>query len=284
MKQVTDLTKGIYRRIYSGFIMGRRINSVSMQSEAWFWRLQAIADDFGNLRSGAEILKGTCAPCRRLTAPQIDAMTKELVAAKLISTYTIDGEVFIHVADFETLQPAGRNGKRIRRVPGPSDASGCIPVNPDPSSASDSDSDSDSERIPPVASATAPGGGSTAAASRLAWKLETGWIGPDAALRGVWALAYPACDLDRQLAAMDAWLRANPTRAKKSNWARFATNWLAKEQDRGGDARGGRGPSVAPLEAAAQRRAAKRAGEFAEELTLPVKVIGRGSKGQETRS
>lgn len=34
---------------------------------------------------------------------------------------------------------------------------------------------------------------------------------------------------------MSEWLKANPTKAKKSNWLRFITNWLARQQDRGGD-------------------------------------------------
>ena len=52
------------------------------------------------------------------------------------------------------------------------------------------------------------------------------------------ALAYPACDIRRQMLAMEQWLKANPAKARKSNWRKFVTNWLAKEQDRGGDLRG----------------------------------------------
>lgn len=35
---------------------------------------------------------------------------------------------------------------------------------------------------------------------------------------------------------MHSWLMANPKKAHKSNWERFITNWLARAQDRGGDA------------------------------------------------
>ncbi len=55
--------------------------------------------------------------------------------------------------------------------------------------------------------------------------------------RARWAAAYPAVDIDQTLARMSAWLEANPTKARRSNWSRFATNWLSKSQDRGGDTR-----------------------------------------------
>jgi hypothetical protein len=34
---------------------------------------------------------------------------------------------------------------------------------------------------------------------------------------------------------MHAWLLANPTQIKR-NWNRFAANWLARQQDKGGSA------------------------------------------------
>ena len=43
-----DLTRGSYRRVYAGFIAGKRICKLSMLAEAFFWRLHAVADDFGN--------------------------------------------------------------------------------------------------------------------------------------------------------------------------------------------------------------------------------------------
>ena len=53
--------------------------------------------------------------------------------------------------------------------------------------------------------------------------------------RKKWGAAYPACNLDRQFAAMGVWLENNPKKARKSNWGRFITNWLSTQQDRGGD-------------------------------------------------
>lgn len=77
-----------------------------------------------------------------------------------------------------------------------------------------------------------------AARDALAWTPEGGWTGFTSNLWEGLSRAYPACDIRRQMLAMEQWLKANPARARKSNWRKFVTSWLAKEQDRGGDLRG----------------------------------------------
>ena len=77
-----------------------------------------------------------------------------------------------------------------------------------------------------------------AAVEDLAWAPDTGWTGFTDTLMDELAGAYPACDIRRQMLVMEQWLKANPAKAKKQNWRRFVTNWLSKEQDRGGDLRG----------------------------------------------
>jgi len=47
----------------------------------------------------------------------------------------------------------------------------------------------------------------------------------------IWAKAYPAVDISTELQRMAAWLIANP-KNRKSNYARFITNWLTRAQDR----------------------------------------------------
>lgn len=49
-----------------------------------------------------------------------------------------------------------------------------------------------------------------------------------------WKKAYPACDVESELLKMIEWIKANPDRGKKSNYRRFITNWLSRQQDRGG--------------------------------------------------
>ena len=79
--------------------------------------------------------------------------------------------------------------------------------------------------------------GSELAAPVPDWSLKSGWKGCGGLVRLEWEQAYPACDINRQLLAMDQWLKSNPLKAKKSNWRKFITTWLQKEQDRGGDLR-----------------------------------------------
>jgi hypothetical protein len=95
---------------------------------------------------------------------------------------------------------------------------------------------------PPVAARRAPKGAAEPPVlipkpPPITWDHLGGWRGIDERRMVAWGAAYPACDLERQLAAMHAWLTANPERARKSNYERFITNWLKKEQDHGGDMR-----------------------------------------------
>jgi hypothetical protein len=116
------------------------------------------------------------------------------------------------------------------------------------------------------------------------WEPAAGWSGIDPGRLDRWAKAYPACDITRQLAAMSAWLAANPARARKSNYERFITNWLAREQDKGGDMRsnghgnghaGRNGGGNADAAASERRRAAKAAREYDDPgLELTITAVG----------
>lgn len=56
------------------------------------------------------------------------------------------------------------------------------------------------------------------------------WQGIQEAIWNSWIAAYPALHLDSELAKAAAWVIANP-KNKKSNYARFLTNWLTRAQD-----------------------------------------------------
>lgn len=71
----------------------------------------------------------------------------------------------------------------------------------------------------------------------IAWSVTDGWSGITDKDLEDWKEAYPACDAKRQLAAMNQWLKANPTKARKKKWRLFVTNWLGRSQERGGDAK-----------------------------------------------
>jgi hypothetical protein len=85
-------------------------------------------------------------------------------------------------------------------------------------------------------------------ADPLRWSAESGWEGITDADRAEWSQAYPAADLAVELAKATQWLKANPKKARKSNWRRWITTvWLSKCQDRGGTHREtGRRPEDKP--------------------------------------
>ena len=50
-----------------------------------------------------------------------------------------------------------------------------------------------------------------------------------------WKESYPAVDVEQEIRNMEAWADANPTRRKTRNGVvRFITNWLKREQNKGG--------------------------------------------------
>ena len=65
------------------------------------------------------------------------------------------------------------------------------------------------------------------------------WLHVSAKDKKAWAAAYPACDVDVELARAGEWIIANPAKGRKSNYRRFIVNWLARTQDRGGTSRNG---------------------------------------------
>lgn len=133
---VTDLTRGVYRRLYAGFTKGQRINKLSLPAEAWFWRVLATVDDFGNGDADPELCRAMTAGRRKVTAGQVGKWLDEMNTVGLISFYEVKGERYLHVLKFPEWQPAGKNGKRFKRFPTP-DESGGIQVNPVSSSASE---------------------------------------------------------------------------------------------------------------------------------------------------
>jgi hypothetical protein len=92
-------------------------------------------------------------------------------------------------------------------------------------------------------------------ADAVSWSADAGWQGITDADRQEWRQAYPACDLTAELAKAGSWLKANPTRAHKSNWRRFVVSWLTRSQDKGGT---NRTPGVRPDERAPPQPQANR--------------------------
>ncbi len=117
---ITDLTRGQYRKIYAGWIRGKRINSVPYDAEPTFVRVNLIADSFGNFPADMDLLRAQAFVRRReLEDTLIQSHLEQLETAKLIQFYEVGEDRYGHIIGFRQLQPAGKNGKPYRNCPKP---------------------------------------------------------------------------------------------------------------------------------------------------------------------
>jgi hypothetical protein len=80
--------------------------------------------------------------------------------------------------------------------------------------------------------------------------------------------------LDVELIRASEWLKANPTRAHKSNWRRFLVSWLTRSQDRGGTNRTvGKSADDAAKRASLERKAKEFAGYRPAPYRTPKEVM-----------
>jgi hypothetical protein len=75
--------------------------------------------------------------------------------------------------------------------------------------------------------------------------------------------------LDVELVRASEWLKANPTRARKSNWRRFLVSWLTRSQDRGGTHRSA---GKTPEDLANRQRLERKAREFSGYEPAPYRT------------
>jgi hypothetical protein len=71
----------------------------------------------------------------------------------------------------------------------------------------------------------------SAPSEKISLDADGKWSGVPDRLLATWKEAYPALSLDAELSKAAAWIIANP-KNKKSNYARFLTNWLSRAQDK----------------------------------------------------
>ena len=64
-------------------------------------------------------------------------------------------------------------------------------------------------------------------------RFESGkWIGVTDEQIQVWKAAYPAVDVDQEIAKAAAWIVSNPNEAPRSSFSRFLNSWLERNQNR----------------------------------------------------
>jgi hypothetical protein len=255
---VTDMTRGVYRRLYSGFIKGHRINKISLAAEAWFWRILATVDDFGNADADPGLcFAATVGRRKGITTKLVAGWLGEMEKSGLIRVYPGEsGDKYLHVIGFTRIQPAGRSGRRVRRVPSPGESRG-IQGNPGAEGAhhyhnhyhnqdhyQDQDQDHNQDHLD-LGSLNVNEGGpgekkekSDTSKSKYGTRLSADFVVSEDIRK--WAAAKtPDVNLERALGQfIDYWLSMPGTRGLRLDWDRTFRNWLRISQDRAEKGRG----------------------------------------------
>jgi hypothetical protein len=114
-----NFTNGLYRRIWQAAIRGQRVNAVSMAAECLFWRLHLASDDYGTFLAELAEVRVFALPKRPMSDADLQALLDELYYHRLIGYFSAGGDRYGSILDYLKFQPAGRNGKRVRRHPAP---------------------------------------------------------------------------------------------------------------------------------------------------------------------
>jgi len=82
------------------------LNTLSLEAEVFFYRLIVNCDDYGRMDARPIILRTRCFPLRvdKMTDNRIANLLQELVDAKLIAVYDVQGERFLQMKTWEKHQ------------------------------------------------------------------------------------------------------------------------------------------------------------------------------------
>jgi hypothetical protein len=203
-------------------ILSKKINAVSEGAENLYYRLLVNADDFGRFRAEAEIIKGQIYTLRKINVGQITGRLQELTKIGLIRLYKVDGETYLEITKFEEHQKFRSDIPKKREYPAPVTYLGQLDtarnVTERAETGSPCERNSNKNRNK----------------SLLYNKNLKEWEGITVEDKKGWREAYPACNIELELKRMIEWIISNPEKGKKSNWRRFITGWLMRQQDRGG--------------------------------------------------
>ncbi|WP_431018214.1 hypothetical protein [Burkholderia gladioli] len=240
------------RSIKPEFWTSEQVMELSRDARLAFIGLWNFCDDAGIHPASPKRLKAEVFPADDLTADDVRRLVDELLALELINEYEIDGQSFWIVTGWHhqkiekpTFQhprpdgtvPDGAAKRRQTRIPSSNSPNAREPVVD--SSATHRREVADSS---PPESSRVESKREEKTSSAPSEKISLGAGGwehvPDDLLRQ-WRTAFPAVSIDGELAKAAAWLIANP-KNRKSNYARFLTNWLTRAQDRAPRANGHR--------------------------------------------
>ncbi len=212
------------------------IDGLSWFEEVLFYRLIVNCDDYGRYDGRPSIIKNRLFPLKEnLTIKAVSAALDSLANAGLVTLYVFEGKPFLYLPTWNQHQSIRA---KKSKYPDPDSCPQsseiiCKQMQADvtviqSNSYSESNTKSESNSIDSTELPSA----SPVLTLQLNDGTEYGIVEQDIA---EWQLAFPNVDVLQQLRAMKLWLKDNPKRRKtKTGIRRFVTNWLDREQNRGG--------------------------------------------------
>jgi hypothetical protein len=230
------------RSIKPEFWVSEQIVECSPMARLMFIGMWNFCDDYGIHPASEKRLKMEIFPSDDITSDQIRGFVNELIAAGLILEYEVDNRRYWQVTGWGKHQrpesktglypqPSGELGSKVRRK--------CDERSTKEPSLFDDDSSNDRQPFDERSTKTVSEGegeGEGEGSKPLAehdlkivfdgqgFKNLNGHI-------AVWEAAYPAINVDGEIAKAAAWIVANPKNVKKQ-WGRFLNSWLSRSQDR----------------------------------------------------
>ena len=205
------------RLLKEGIVDSDRINSLSAQAEVFFYRLLVVSDDFGCMDARTSILRARCFPLRdNVSSDHINKWILELLEQKLLISYTCECQPYVQILKWE--QRVRSKGK----YPQPTDEQMTDSCQTD---------DSNVQTYDGLGKGKGRGKG---ASTNIRFDANNGsFDGIEESQMEIWKKAFPAVNLQLEIAKAGAWIVANPKQTK-SNYNRFLTSWFTRCQDSGG--------------------------------------------------
>lgn len=232
------------RVVREGILTSERVNSLSPNAELFYRRLMSVVDDFGRFSANLTLLRASCYPLK-LDGVKEDSISKHLaecVGARLVVLYTVEGKAFLELQDFRQQVRA-----KVSKFPAPAEhvQGDCF---------ADAEHPSTDVHLGGGGGGVEDGGGNGADPDKpdqppaillpLSDKSEFAVTEDHVA---EFESLYPAVDVRAQLREMRGWCIGNPTKRKtRAGILRFVTNWLSREQDKGGSRLPPNGSAPAP--------------------------------------
>ena len=205
----------------------------------WLYLITYV-DDYGRGSADPELLRGLVFPRRKgVTEKQIQTALDSLANTGMVILYEYDGEPFFYFPNWGKHQ---RIQTKHSKFPDPEDG---IQATQSTVSHGESPLESNPNRIQSESKKNINSTELPSAPPVLMLLLNDG---SEFEIKeqdvAEWQETFPNVDVMQQLRSMKLWCRDNPKKRKTKNGIRrFVTNWLDREQNRGGD----RGLAVASV-------------------------------------